>query len=407
MPYYRRVGEVPRKRHIRFERPDGGLHSEELMGVDGFSADSALLYHRRPPTAIVKAEAVDESTAAVEVAANRPLLPRHLRTHALPAGGDAVAGRRLLLANDDVRLLIAAPAAGPGGVSELYRNATGDELVYVESGSATLESVYGALEVRAGDYVVIPTSTTHRWVPNGPGAPGGPGVSPGESGLRLLVLEARGHVRPPRRYLSPAGQFLEHSPYCERDLRAPAEPLLVDDGETPVLVRTRDGLTRYTYLHHPFDVVGWDGCLYPWAFNIGDFEPIVGRLHQPPPVHQTFEGPNFVVCSFVPRLFDFHPEAVPVPYNHANVDSDEVLFYVGGDFMSRKGSGIGLGSISLHPAGFIHGPQPGSVEAATGKPGTDEVAVMVDTFRPLGLGPAARETQDPEYAWTWARGLDR
>ena len=396
MPYYRRVGDVPRKRHIRFPRPDGGLHSEELMGVEGFSAESALLYHRQPPTAIVKAEAVDEAPAAAEVTANRPLLPRHLRTHALPAGGDAVTGRRLLLANDDVRLLLAAPEPNAESKSsQLYRNATGDELVYVESGTAALESVYGTLDVGPGDYVVIPTSTTHRWVPTG------------SEPWRALVLEARGHIRPPRKYLSPAGQFLEHAPYCERDLRAPAQPLLVEGGETPVLVRTRDGLTRYTYRHHPFDVVGWDGCLYPYAFNIADFEPIVGRLHQPPPVHQTFEGPNFVVCSFVPRLFDFHPEAVPVPYNHANVDSDEVLFYVGGDFMSRQGSGIGLGSISLHPAGFIHGPQPGSVEAAIGKPGTEEVAVMVDTFRPLGLGAAAREVEDPEYAWTWARGLDR
>jgi homogentisate 1,2-dioxygenase len=395
MPFYRRVGDVPRKRHIRFLRADGGLHSEELMGVEGFSADSALLYHRQPPTAIVKAEALDEEPAAVDVTANRPLLPRHFRTHTLPAGGDAVTGRRLLLANDDVRLLLAAPA--PGAAGELYRNAVGDELVYVESGTATFESVYGTLDVGPGDYVVVPASTTHRWVPTGPEP----------EPWRALVLEARGHIRPPRRYLSPGGQFLEHAPYCERDLRAPEAPLLVEDGETPVLVRTRDGLTRYTYRHHPFDVVGWDGCLYPYAFNIADFEPIVGRLHQPPPVHQTFEGPNFVVCSFVPRLFDFHPEAVPVPYNHANVDSDEVLFYVGGDFMSRKGSGIGLGSISLHPAGFVHGPQPGSVEAAVGKAGTDEVAVMVDTFRPLGLGAAAVEAEDAEYAWTWARGLDR
>jgi homogentisate 1,2-dioxygenase len=219
------------------------------------------------------------------------------------------------------------------------------------------------------------------------------------------VFEARGHVGPPKRYLSRTGQFLEHAPYCERDLRAPEEPLVVrDGGETEVLVRHRGGLTRYTYAHHPFDVVGWDGCLYPYAFSIHDFEPITGRIHQPPPVHQTFAGPNFVICSFVPRLYDYHPEAIPVPYNHANVDSDEVIFYADGDFMSRAGSGIAEQSISLHPSGFTHGPQPGSVEAAIGKAGTEELAVMLDTFRPLHLGPAARKVEDPDYPWSWARG---
>ena len=304
----------------------------------------------------------------------------------LDPGGDLVTGRRLLLANDDVRLLYAAA----DGVSELYRNACGDELLYVEAGSVVVESVFGPLHLAAGDYVVIPTSTTHRLV-----APDGL--------ARVLVVEARGHVRPPARYLSADGQFLEHAPYSERDLRAPDGPLVVEEGETPVLVRHRGGVTRYTYLHHPFDVVGWDGCLYPYAFSIHDFEPIVKRFHAPPPVHQTFEGPNFVICSFCPRPFDFDPDAIAVPYNHANVDSDEVLFYAGGDFMSRKGSGIGQASISLHPAGFVHGPQPGSVEAAFGVQRTEELAVMVDTFRPLRLAPAATAVEDKDYAWTWAR----
>ena len=386
MPYYRRVGEVPHKRHTQFHRPDGGLYAEELMGVEGFSSDSALLYHRHIPTAITAAEAVAREPDPLTP--NHPLKPRHLRTHALKTGGDIVDARQLLMANDDVRLsYVAADEPSP-----LYRNAIGDEVVYVESGTGRFESVYGAIEVAQGDYVVIPTSTTHRWVVTGSDA------------LRVLVIEATGHIAPPKRYLSTRGQFLEHAPYCERDLRGPEEPLLVDGSDVDVLVRHRTGLTRMTYAHHPFDVVGWDGHLYPYAFNISDFEPITGRIHQPPPVHQTFEGPNFVVCSFVPRLFDYHPQGIPAPYNHANVDSDEMLFYVGGDFMSRKGAGIELGSISLHPSGFTHGPQPGSVEASIGKESTDELAVMVDTFRPLHLGPAAIDSEDPDYAWTWARG---
>jgi homogentisate 1,2-dioxygenase len=384
MTHYRRVGEVPRKRHTRFSQPDGSLYAEELMGEEGFSSDSSLLYHRNLPTAIVAAEAVE--SAAVEVQPNHPLLPRHLRTGALPAGGNPVDGRNLLLANADVRLSYVAATETSG----LYRNAIGDELVYVHAGSAVFESVYGRLEVGSGDYVVVPTSTTHRWVVSD-----GPFVA--------LVMEATGHVGPPKRYLSRTGQFLEHAPYCERDLRAPDEPLLVEDGETEVVVRHHDGMTRYTYAHHPFDVVGWDGCLYPYVFSIHDFEPITGRIHQPPPVHQTFAGPNFVVCSFVPRLYDYHPDAIPVPYNHANVDSDEVIFYADGDFMSRAGSGIEEGSISVHPSGFTHGPQPGSVEAAIGKAGTEELAVMLDTFRPLRLGDAALKVEDPEYAWSWGR----
>ncbi|HET7530911.1 MAG TPA: homogentisate 1,2-dioxygenase [Mycobacteriales bacterium] len=387
MPYYRSVGHIPRKRHTQFRKPDGNLYAEELMGVEGFSSDSALLYHEHAPTALLDVSTVEEQ--AQPLSANHPLKPRHFKTHKLDApSADLVMGRQLLLGNDDVRISYAVTDKP----SPLYRNGAGDELVFVEEGSAVVETVFGTLTVGSGDYVVLPTSTTHRWVPTG--------AEP----VRALIAEARGHVTPPRRYLSAKGQFLEHAPYCERDLRGPEGPLVQEGSDVEVFVRHRTGMTRFIYAHHPFDVVGWDGCLYPYAFSIHDFEPITGRLHQPPPVHQTFEGPGFVVCSFVPRLFDYHPQAIPAPYNHANVDSDEVLFYTQGDFMSRKGAGIEVGSISLHPAGHIHGPQPGSVEASIGKERTDEYAVMIDTFRPLGLGPAAVACEDTSYAWSWSGG---
>jgi homogentisate 1,2-dioxygenase len=390
MPYYRVAGEIPRKRHVRFRGPDGSLYAEELMGEEGFSADSSLLYHAHPPTAIVKSEGLADAAAESGLVPNHPLLPRHYRTQEMPAGGDLVLGRRLLMANDDVRISFAAADAN----SDLYRNSAGDEAVYVRSGSATFESVYGSITAGAGDYIIVPRGTIHRWVA-------------ADGGLHALVVEARGHIRPPRRYLSQVGQFLEHAPYCERDLRGPDGPLQRDGEDVPVIVRNRAGLTRLTYAFHPFDVVGWDGYLYPYAFNIADFEPIVKRTHAPPPVHQTFEGPNFVICSFCPRPLDFDPEAVPIPYNHHNVDSDEMMYYVAGDYSARKGSGVGLGSITLHPSGFTHGPQPGAVEAvirglAEGKTTTDETAVMIDTFRPLQLARAASQAEDPEYAWSWA-----
>jgi homogentisate 1,2-dioxygenase len=394
MPYYRRVGELPPKRHTQFRQPNGTLYAEELMGQEGFSSDSSLLYHRFLPTAIVAAEEYEPPTWTR--AANRPLKPRHFQTHKLDSSGaDPILGRQHLMANDDCRIsYVVADRPSP-----LYRNAIGDECVYIEAGSAVIESTFGMLEVGAGDYVVIPTSVIHRIVPTG-GAP-----------LRTLVIEATGHIGPPKRYLSVRGQFLESSPYCERDLRGPTEPLVVDASDVDVYVQHRSrgtgptgtAWTKFTYANHPFDVVGWDGCLYPWAFSIHDFEPITGRVHQPPPVHQTFEGPNFVICSFVPRKVDYHPLSIPIPYNHHNVDSDEMLFYTGGNYEARRGSGIEQGSISLHPSGFTHGPQPGAVERAIGVEYFDELAVMVDTFRPLDLCEPALAVEDAGYAWTWAR----
>ncbi|HWF81119.1 MAG TPA: homogentisate 1,2-dioxygenase domain-containing protein [Streptosporangiaceae bacterium] len=400
MPYYRATGEIPRKRHIRFNRPDGGLYAEELMGEEGFSSDSSLLYHIHPPTAIVKSEAVPEAFSHANLAPNHPLLPRHYRTKDLVAGGDLVLGRHPLTGNDDVLISYVAATAD----SELYRNSVGDEAVYLQAGSARFESVYGTIDAEAGDYVIVPRGTIHRWLPARDARDGSDGQTP----VIALVIEARGHIRPPKRYLSQTGQFLEHAPYCERDLRGVAGPLLAGGEDVPVIVRNRGGLTRLTYAYHPFDVVGWDGCLYPYAFNIADFEPIVKRTHAPPPVHQTFEGPNFVICSFCPRPLDFDPRSVPIPYNHHNVDSDEVIFYVAGDYSARAGSGVGIGSVTLHPSGFTHGPTPGAVEAviaamAAGRTATDETAVMIDTFRPLLLAPAASSAEDPEYAWSWAR----
>jgi homogentisate 1,2-dioxygenase len=396
MAYYRRVGDVPPKRHTQHRRPDGGLYYEELMGEEGFSSDSALLYHRAIPSAIVGSRAWELPDLSTKP--NHPLLPRHLKLHDLFPGEegkslDVVTGRRLVLGNGDVRISYVVA----GEDSPLYRNGIGDECIYIEQGSARVETVFGAIDVATGDYIVLPRATTHRWVPTA------------NEPVRAYCIEANSHITPPKRYLSKFGQFLEHSPYCERDLRAPSEPLGAEGEDVDVYLKHRgpgaSGIvgTVLTYPKHPFDVIGWDGCLYPFVFNVSNFEPITGRVHQPPPVHQVFEGWNFVICNFVPRKVDYHPLSIPVPYYHSNVDSDEVMFYCGGDYEARKGSGIGQGSISLHPGGYAHGPQPGAYERSIGVEYFDELAVMVDTFRPLELGEGGVASEDSAYAWTWAR----
>jgi len=394
MAHYRKVGRVPTKRHTRFDNGSGGIFYEELMGEEGFSSDSSLLYHRHIPAAI--SEVSEWMLPDQALVANSPLLPRHYRLPALfesasVATTDVVKGRRLILGNGDVRISYVVA----GAISSLYRNAIGDELVYVESGQGVVETSFGVLPFTTGDYVVIPRATPHRWVPDGE--------------VCCYIVEATGHVAPPKRYLSRYGQLLEHAPFCERDLHAPDEPLLVEETEVELLVKHRGPGntitgTAWVLPHHPFDVVGWDGCLYPYTFNISDFEPITGRIHQPPPAHQVFEGHGFVICNFVPRKVDYHPMAIPVPYYHSNVDSDEVMFYCGGDYEARKGSGITQGSVSLHPGGHTHGPQPGAMERSIGVDFFDELAVMVDTFAPLLVGEGALASEDDSYYRSWSRG---
>jgi homogentisate 1,2-dioxygenase len=402
MTYFTSVGEVSRKRHLAHRLGDGKLLYEEMIGEEGFASTSSLLYHRNIPSAIARSATWE--LPGTELHENSPLIPRHFDLHALfpdAEGRDVVRHRRLVLGNDDVRISYVVAAE----TSPFYRNALGDECVFIEDGTARLESVFGALDAGPGDYLVVPRATTHRWV-----------IEPGAGPVRALCVEASSHITPPARYLSRFGQFLESSPYCERDLRVPRTRLLAEDvGEDPgaevdVHIKHRGaGGVRgsvHTSPHHPLDAVGWAGCLYPYAFNLRDFEPITGRVIQPPPVHQVFEGRNFVVCNFVPRKVDYHEGAVTAPYYHANVDSDEVMFYVAGRYEARAGSGVRVGSVTLHTSGHSHGPQPGAYEASIGVEAVDETAVMIDTFRPLLLGEGALRSDDGVYLTSWLERAD-
>ena len=379
---YHKLGEIPRKRHTQFRRPDGELYTEELFGAEGFSGSSSLLYHHHPPTTVHK---VDQGEPVSIEPWNEDLLRHHhLLTHDMPTEGDAINGRVPVLYNDDVVIYLARPAEE---MDYFYRNGEHDELLFIHEGEGHVQTNFGRLRFEPFDYIYIPRGTTWQ-------------ISFKTDQNRMLIVDSTGPITIPKRYRSEYGQFLENSPFCERDIRLPQEPLFFDEeGEFEVRIKKQGRLHHYTFNHHPFDVIGWDGHLYPWIFNMKDFEPITGRVHQPPPVHQTFDAPNYVVCSFCPRKYDYHPLAIPAPYNHSNVDSDEVLYYVQGEFMSRKG--VEYASITHHPGGIPHGPHPGSVEKSIGKEGTDEYAVMIDTFRPLKLTRAAKEMDDGIYHYSW------
>jgi len=382
MPFYHKLGELPHKRHTTYHKPDGGLFREEVMGMEGFSGIQSILYHHHMPTQVLSVEKLaDLRPNYVEFGALRH---RQLVTKEFPAGGDPVSGRRVLMGNSDVAVGVSRPTAS---MDYFYRNGQAYEVWFVHEGKGVLRSQFGKLNFGPGDYIVIPFGVTWKMDLEG-------------SGHRFLTMEAPSQIGPPKRYVNKYGQFLEHSPFCERDIRVPQTLETHEEtGEFEVRIKVRDQLNKHIVAFHPFDVVGWDGCVYPWIFNINDFEPITGRVHLPPPVHQTFEGWNFVICSFVPRLFDYHPQAIPAPYSHSNVNSDEVLYYVDGDFMSRKG--VEIYDFTLHPYGMPHGPQPGMTEASIGKERTEELAVMIDTFRPLQLTAAALEFENENYTFSW------
>jgi homogentisate 1,2-dioxygenase len=382
MPRYVRLGQVPPKRHTQFRKPDGGLYAEEVFGAEGFSGLSSILYHKHPPTQVSEFKPLGDVRA--QLGGGDALSHLHLKTWNIPACGDPVSGRLPLLVNSDVAIGLCRPAEP---MNYFYKNADGDDLLFVHQGGGRLETMFGTLPYGPGDYLVIPRGVIYRLV-----------ADAGET--RLLVIESSSAIEVPHRYRNEYGQLLENSPFHERDLRVPE---LLPDHEEPgdyeVRIRARGRLNSYLYGFHPLDVAGWDGYLYPWAFNIGDFEPITGRVHQPPTVHQTFAAHNFVVCSFVPRMLDYHPQAIPVPYNHSNLESDEVLYYCNSKFGSRRG--IEEGSITLHPAGIPHGPQPGAVEGSLGATKTEELAVMIDTFRPLQPTQGALPLADPRYPYSW------
>lgn len=383
MPHYLKLGSIPEKRHVQFRKADGGLYSEQLISTEGFSDIYSLTYHASPPTMVLSIE--EPYSVAPEIAVADNLQNRSFQGFKVAPKDDFLESRVPLMVNGDVHVIVAAPCKSMD--TYFYKNSSADELLFIHEGSGILKTMFGKIPFTYGDHVVIPRGITYQ-------------LEFHTENNRLLIVESFSPIRFPRRYVNRFGQLLEHAPFCERDIRQPEDlETHTELGDFKVLIK-KDGLIYpYHYAAHPFDVIGWDGYHYPFAFSIHDFEPITGRIHQPPPVHQTFEGRNFVMCAFVPRLYDYHPDAIVVPYNHSNVDSDEILYYVDGEFMSRKN--VRKGQFTLHPIGIPHGPHPGTVERSLGAKETRELAVMIDTFKPLKITNQALEIEDREYFRSW------
>jgi homogentisate 1,2-dioxygenase len=381
--HYHALGNIPSKRHTQHPRPEGGLYAEELFSTEGFSAAYSLLYHHNPPTEIKQIG--EPFSVAPKTIHDRQLKPRCLQGFQVNPEDDYLKSRKPVLVNSDVNIILAAPRKSQ--TDYFFKNADADELIFVHEGSGKLCTMYGELTFSYGDYLVIPRGTTYQ-------------IHFDTEDNRLLITESFSPIMTPKRYRGELGQLLEHSPFCERDIRKPENlQTHTEKGEFKFFIKKQDMMYPYTYLNHPFDVVGWDGYCYPYAFSIHNFEPITGRVHQPPPVHQTFEARGFVVCSFVPRLYDYHPLSIPAPYFHSNIDSDEVLYYVDGDFMSRKH--VTRGMITLHPGGIPHGPHPGTIQKSIGAKETKELAVMIDTFRPLLMTEHSAGVEDKDYYLSW------
>lgn len=383
MPHYLSKGQVPAKRHVQFRKPDGSLYSEQLVSTEGFSSIYSLIYHTYPPTLVTKIDEPIDVTP--KIAQQKNMQNRCYLGFNVAAEDDFIKSRNPVLVNNDCHIVLAAPRKSTKDY--FYKNSDADEVIFVHEGTGRLVSVFGELKFGYGDYIVLPRGTIYQ-------------IEFDTEANRLFIVESFSPIEYPRRYKNDYGQLLEHSPFCERDIRTPENLVTHDEkGDFLIYVKKQGLLYPYHYATHPFDAIGWDGFHYPYIFSIHNFEPITGRVHLPPPIHQTFEAHNFVICSFVPRLYDYHPEAIPAPYNHSNVDSDEVLYYVDGDFMSRKH--VERGMITLHPIGIPHGPHPGAVEKSIGKKETKELAVMVDTFKPLWLTEDSMQIEMPNYYKSW------